>query len=191
MQHDCDDNLSLMCMAHFLAPPHRAGSGGLRRAGAGASQAGRSVPTADWRARPKQSSLARRRHALLSLAPVGRALGGGLRHSARLRRPCAPLRAPFVDRRRGLPATGFPAKTGEPANRQSCQRGPWKGRRLVATGLSKLTTVCQTKQRHHRVWEYFWARVAWPTAAGNILAQGGRARADNDMVRLSIAEFSL
>lgn len=72
-----------------------------------------------------------------------------------------------------------------------CQRGTWNVRMLVETVLSMLTNVCHSKQMHHRVWEYFRARLAWTMALFNILAQRGREIDDNDMVRLSIAEFSL
>jgi hypothetical protein len=90
-----------------------------------------------------------------------------------------------------LTDTGFHAKTGDPANMQICQRGTWNVRVLVETVLSMLTTVLHSKQMHHRVWEYFRAHVAWTMAAFNILAQWGMELDDKDMVRLSIAEFSL
>jgi hypothetical protein len=102
-----------------------------------------------------------------------------------------PLIAQFVDRMIVLTDTGFHAKTGDPANMKICQRGTWNVRMLVETVLSMLTTVFHTKQMHHRVWEYFCARLAWTMAAFNILAQWGMEIDDNDMVRLSIAEFSL
>jgi hypothetical protein len=54
-----------------------------------------------------------------------------------------------------------------------------------------LTTVFHSKKVGHRVWAYFRARVAWTMAAFNLLAQWGMEVDDHDMVRLSIAEFSL
>ena len=90
-----------------------------------------------------------------------------------------------------LTETGCHAKTGDPANRQVGPRGTWNTRRLVATVLSMLTTVVHSKKVGHRVWAYFRARVAWTMAAFHLLAQGGMEVDDHDMVRLSIAEFSL
>ncbi len=86
---------------------------------------------------------------------------------------------------------GFHAKTGDPANRKVCQRGTWNVRMLVETVLSMLTTVCHCKTMHHRVWAYFRAYVGWTMAAFNLLAQWTLEVDDNDMVHLSIAEFSL
>jgi hypothetical protein len=43
----------------------------------------------------------------------------------------------------------------------------------------------------HRVWAYFRARVAWIMAAFHLLARWGLEIDDEDMVRLSIAEFNL
>jgi len=67
----------------------------------------------------------------------------------------------------------------------------WDCATAVETVLSLLTNVFHSKQMHHRVWDYFRARLAWTMAAFNILAQRGMEIDDNDMVRLSIAEFSL
>lgn len=102
-----------------------------------------------------------------------------------------PLIRQFADRMIVLTDTGFHAHTGDPTNMKICQRGTWNGRMIVETVLSMLTTVCHSKQMHHRVWAYFRARLAWTMAAFNILAQRGMEIDDNDMVRLSIAEFSL
>jgi hypothetical protein len=44
---------------------------------------------------------------------------------------------------------------------------------------------------HHRVWAYFRAHVAWIMAVFNILAQWPLKVDDNDLMHLSIAEFSL
>ena len=102
-----------------------------------------------------------------------------------------PLIRQFVDRMIILADTGFHAKTGDPATLKICQRGTWNGRILVETVLSMLTNVFHSKQMHHRVWDYFRARLAWTMAAFNILAQRGMEIDEHDMVRLSIAAFSL
>jgi hypothetical protein len=62
---------------------------------------------------------------------------------------------------------------------------------LVDTVLSMLTTVFHSKKSGHRVWAYFRARIAWTMAAFNLLARWGLEIDDENMVRLSIAEFSL
>jgi hypothetical protein len=54
-----------------------------------------------------------------------------------------------------------------------------------------LTTVFHSKQGGHRGWASCRARVAWTMAAFNLLARWDRAIDDENMVRLSIAEFSL
>jgi hypothetical protein len=97
----------------------------------------------------------------------------------------------FDDRMIVLTATGFHAKTGDPANMKVCARGPWNTRMLVETVLSMLTTVLHSKKVGHRVWAYFRARVAWTMAAFNLLARWRLEIDDEGMVRLSIAEFSL
>jgi hypothetical protein len=102
-----------------------------------------------------------------------------------------PLISQFEDRMVVLADTAFHAKTGDPSNMKICPRGTWNGRMIVETVLSMLTTVCHSKQMHHRVWAYFRARLAWTMAAFNILAQWGMEIDDDNMVRLSIAEFSL
>jgi hypothetical protein len=90
-----------------------------------------------------------------------------------------------------LTDTGFQAKTGDPSNMQVCPRGPWNTRMLVATVLSMLTTVFQSKKMGHRVWAYFRARVAWTMAVFHLLARWGMEIDEHDMIRLSIAEFGL
>jgi hypothetical protein len=87
--------------------------------------------------------------------------------------------------------TGLHATTGDPANMQVCPRGTWNTRMLVETVLSMLTTVFQSKKVGHRVWASFRARLAWMMAAFNLLARWGMEIDEHDMVRLSIAEFSL
>ena len=65
---------------------------------------------------------------------------------------------------------------------------------LVETVLSMLTTVFHSKKVGHRVWAlwaYARARLAWMMAALNLLARSGMAIDEQDMVRLSIAVFSL
>ena len=90
-----------------------------------------------------------------------------------------------------LADTGFHAKTGDPANMKVCPRGTWNTRMLVETVLSMLTTVFHSKKVGHRVWAYFRARLACTMAAFNILARWTMEVDEHDMVRLSIAEFSL
>jgi hypothetical protein len=90
-----------------------------------------------------------------------------------------------------LTETGFHAKTGDPGNRQVCPRGTWNTRMLVETVLSRLTTVLQSKTVGHRVWAYFRARLAWMMAACTLLARWSLEIDDENMVRLSLAEFSL
>ena len=66
--------------------------------------------------------------------------------------------------------------------------GTWNTRAcLVETVLSMLTTVIQW----HASVGLLRARVAWTMAAFHLLAQWGMEVDDHDMVRLSIAEFSL
>ena len=90
-----------------------------------------------------------------------------------------------------LTDTGFHAKTGDPVNMTVCPRGTWNTRMLVETVLSMLTTVFHSKKMGHRVWAYCRARIAWTMAAFNLLARWGLEIDDEDIVRLSIAEFSL
>ena len=90
-----------------------------------------------------------------------------------------------------LTETGFHAKTGDPANMTVCPRGTWNTRMVVETVLSMLTTVFPSKKVGHRVWASFRARVAWTMAAFNRLARWSLEMDDENMVRLSIAEFSL
>jgi hypothetical protein len=102
-----------------------------------------------------------------------------------------PLIAQFDQPMMILTDPGFPAKTGDPANLQVGPRGTWNTRLLVDTVLSMLTTVCHSKKVGHRVWAYVRARVAWTMAVFNLLARWGLDIDDENMVRLSIAEFSL
>lgn len=102
-----------------------------------------------------------------------------------------PLIRQFVDRMIVLADTGFHAKTGDPENLKICPRGTWNSRMLVETILSMLTNVFHSKQMHHRVWAYFRARLAWTMATFNLLAQRSMEIDEHDMIRLSIAEFSL
>jgi hypothetical protein len=102
-----------------------------------------------------------------------------------------PLIAQFHDQRIVLTDTGFHAKTGDPTNMKVCRRGTGNTRMLVETMLSMLTTVFHSKKVGHRVWAYFRARVAWTTGAFNLLARWSLEIDDENMVRLSIVEFSL
>ena len=102
-----------------------------------------------------------------------------------------PLIAQFDTQMIVLTATGFHAKTGDPANMKVCPRGTWNTRMLVETVLSMLTTVFQSTKVGHRVWADFRARVAWTMAAFNLLARWSLEIDDENMVRLSIAECSL
>jgi hypothetical protein len=105
--------------------------------------------------------------------------------------PVQPLIAPCDNQMIVLTDTGFHAKTGDPANMKVGPRGAWNTRMVVETVLSMLTTVFHSKKVGQRVWAYFRARVAWTMAAFNLLARWGLEIDDEDMVRLSIAEFSL
>jgi hypothetical protein len=102
-----------------------------------------------------------------------------------------PLMAQFDGEMIVLTDTGFHAAAGDPPNMKVCPRGTWNTRMLVETVLSMLTTVFHSKKVGHRVWAYFRARVAWTTAAFNLLARWGMEVDDHDMVHLSIAEFGL
>jgi hypothetical protein len=102
-----------------------------------------------------------------------------------------PLIAQLDQQRIILTDTGFQAKSGDPANMKVCPRGTGNTRMLVETVLSMLTTVCHCKQMHHRVRAYFRAHVARLMAAFNILAQWTPEVDDDDMIHISIAEFSL
>jgi hypothetical protein len=90
-----------------------------------------------------------------------------------------------------LTDTGFHAKSGEPVHMHVCQRGSWKGRRLVETLFSRRTTVFHGQKVRQHVWGYCRARVAWTMAAFNLWAQWGLEVADNHFIHLSIAECSL
>ena len=105
--------------------------------------------------------------------------------------PLHPLIAQCVDTMIILTDTGFHAQTGDPVNMQVCPRRTWNTRMLVATVLSRLTTVCPSKKVVHRVWAYYRARVAWTMAACKLLARWGLEIDDEHMVRRSIAKFSL
>ena len=83
-------------------------------------------------------------------------------------------------------------KTADPANMKVCPRGTWNTRMLVETVLSMLTTVCHLKKVAHRVADYFRMRLAFMTAAFNLLvAWNGLQPDEQGFVKLSLAEFSL
>ena len=102
-----------------------------------------------------------------------------------------PLMAQCDEQMIVLTAPAFHAKTGDPANMKICPRGTWNRRMLVETVLSMLTTVFHSKKVGHRVWTYCRARLAWTMVAFTLLARWGLEIDDENMVRLSIAEFSL
>jgi hypothetical protein len=102
-----------------------------------------------------------------------------------------PLLAQFDGQMSVLTDTGLQAQTGDPANMKVCPRGTWNTRMVVETVLSMLTTVFHSKTVGHRVWASFRARIAWTMAAFNLLARWALEIDDDNMVRLSIAEFSL
>jgi hypothetical protein len=54
-----------------------------------------------------------------------------------------------------------------------------------------LTTVLHSKTMGHRVWASFRARIAWTMTVFHLLARWGMEIDAHDMIRLSIAEFSL
>jgi hypothetical protein len=91
-----------------------------------------------------------------------------------------------------LSDTACHAAEGDPTNLQLCRRGEWDDRILIATVLSMLTLVCHFKKVMHRVWEDFYARLAFTMAAFNVLVQWHGIRPNAyGFVPLSIAEFSL
>jgi hypothetical protein len=100
-------------------------------------------------------------------------------------RQCAEQRIVLSD-------TALHAAAGDPANLNLCQRGEGEDRLLVETVLSMLTVVCHCKKVMHRVWAYFYARLAFTMAAFNVLVQwhGFQPNASG-FVPLSMAEFSL
>jgi hypothetical protein len=102
-----------------------------------------------------------------------------------------PLMAQFADTMIVLIDTGFRAKTEDPVNMKVCPSGTRNTRMVVETVLSMLTTIFHSKKVDHRVWAYFLARVAWTMATFNLLARWGPEIDNENMVRLSIAEFSL
>jgi hypothetical protein len=88
--------------------------------------------------------------------------------------------------------SAFHTQTGDPANMKVCPRGRWDTRMLVETVLSMLTTICHLKKVAHRVADYFRMRLAYITAAFNLLVQWDGLRPDaHGFVKLSIAAFSL
>ncbi len=83
-------------------------------------------------------------------------------------------------------------KTDDPPNMKVCPRGIWNTRMLVETVLSMLTTVCHLKKVAHRAADYFRMRMAFITAAFNLLVEWDGLQPDeHGFVKLSIAEFSL
>jgi hypothetical protein len=70
-----------------------------------------------------------------------------------------------------LSETACQAAEGDPAQRKLGPRGAWEDRRLVETGLSRLTVVCHCQRVRHRGGPYFYARLACTMAAFNVLDQ--------------------
>jgi hypothetical protein len=101
-----------------------------------------------------------------------------------------PLLAQCVGRMLVLTDTGLHAQTRDPTHLQVCPRRTWHTRMLVETVLSRLTTVI-ARQWAIACGLYFRARIAWTMVALNLLARWGLEIDDENMVRLSIAEFSL
>jgi len=67
---------------------------------------------------------------------------------------------------------GFYSKQANPENLKVCQPKTWNVRMIVETMLSMLTTICLLfKHLAHRAWDYFKARLAFTTAAYNIIVQ--------------------
>ena len=102
------------------------------------------------------------------------------------------LSQPGAGRLSVLSAPGCQAAAGAPRNLKRGQRGEWQDRRLVETGLSRLTLVCHLQKVRQRGWAYVQARLAFTMAAGNGLVQwpGFRPYASG-FVPLAIAECSL
>jgi hypothetical protein len=103
-----------------------------------------------------------------------------------------PLLEAFEEERIVWGDTGFHAKEGDPPNLKLCPRGTGNTRRLVATGLSRLTGVCHVKKVAHRTWAAFQTRLAFTLATFNLLVQWPGLKPDpQGLIRLSLAEFSL
>lgn len=87
---------------------------------------------------------------------------------------------------------GFHAKAGDPSNLKICKKGSWNDRMLIETVLSMLTTVCRLKKVAHRSWQGLTARLAFVTAAYNLLVQWQGLKPDqNQLIRLSMTHVSL
>ncbi len=103
-----------------------------------------------------------------------------------------PLVAQYEEQSLILADHGFHSKAGDPANLKICKKGAWNDRMLIETVLSMLTGVCHLKKQAHRSWQGLKARLAFVTAAYNLLVQWHGLKPDqNQLVRLSMAEFSL
>jgi len=103
-----------------------------------------------------------------------------------------PMIAQFDEQTLVMSDMGFHAKEGDPSNLKVCKRGTWNDRMLVETTLSMLTHVCHLKKLAHRTWQHFEARLAFVSAAYNLLVQWNGLKIDPDhRVRLSMAEFAL
>ena len=87
--------------------------------------------------------------------------------------------------------TGGHAQRGAPVPRTVGPRGPWNTCLRGGPVVSRRTTVVPRKQMGHRGGASCRARVAWTRAVLHRLARWGRARDEQDLIRLSIAAFSL
>lgn len=91
-----------------------------------------------------------------------------------------------------LADSGFHTKTGDPDCLLICRKGSWNVRMMIETVLSMLTTVCHIKKMGQRFAAYFQARLAFISAAYNLLVDWNGLQADETgSVHLSIAQFSL
>ena len=82
---------------------------------------------------------------------------------------------------------------GDPPHLVVCKRGECNLRMLIETLFSQVAGVLCLKKIGQRAWSYVEARLAFATAAYNLLISWGGQLATDERghVRLSIAEFSL
>lgn len=103
-----------------------------------------------------------------------------------------PMIAALADQTIVLVDSAWHGKTGDPSNMKVCPRGTWNTRMIVETVLSMLTLVCHLKKVAHKLADTFRMRMAFVTAAFNLMAQWHGLTPDLDgFVKLSVAEFSL
>jgi hypothetical protein len=103
-----------------------------------------------------------------------------------------PMIADLEDKTVVLVDGAWHGKIDDPANMKVCPRGTWNTRMLVETVLSMLTGVCHLKKVFHRLADFFRMRMAFITAAFNLIAQWDGLQPDvAGFVKLSVAEFAL